>query len=224
MKLKIYILCTCFLTAFISAEERKTSLNNANKDQKLRPINLDLLYPTKQITSKDFISTVVPQRVIMDSRVIYDKDNILFNIEGVKKQGSYAAFIDFKLDLDEKNKLTNIKKEIEQISPVKELSLKQREFISKSIETNNLLKLAVNQNNDQSFITNGRLIVHFEEVSNLDEFAEEYDLKQVYDFTLIKVYELNDLDRINETITLLENDPRIKTITLDKVAESINLR
>ena len=68
------------------------------------------------------------------------------------------------------------------------------------------------------------MIVHFKEVSNLDEFAEEYDLKQVYDFTLIKVYELNDLDRINETITLLENDPRIKTITLDKVAESINLR
>ena len=68
------------------------------------------------------------------------------------------------------------------------------------------------------------MIVHFEEESNLDEFAQEYDLKQVYDFALIKVYELNDLDRINETTSLLENDPRIKTITLDKVAESINLR
>jgi hypothetical protein len=223
MKLKIYILCTCFLTAFISAEERKTSLNSANNDQELRPINLDLLYPTKQITSKDFISTSGPERVIMDSRVIYDKDNILFNIEGVKKQGSYATFINFRLDFDDQIN-SRAQKNIEQISPINEISLKQSELISKSIETNNILKLAVNQNNGQSFITNGRLIVHFKEVSNLDEFAEEYDLKQVYDFTLIKVYELNDLDRINETITLLENDPRIKTITLDKVAESINLR
>ena len=223
MKLKIYILCTCFLTAFISAEERKTSLNSANNDQELRPINLDLLYPTKQITSKDFISTSGPERVIMDSRVIYDKDNILFNIEGVKKQGSYATFINFRLDFDDQIN-SSARKNIEQVSPINEISLKQSELISKSIETNNILKLAVNQNNDQSFITNGRLIVHFKEVSNLDEFAEEYDLKQVYDFTLIKVYVPNDLDRINETITLLENDHRIKTITLDKVAESINLR
>ena len=223
MKLKIYILCICFLTAFISAEERKTSLNSANNDQELRPINLDLLYPTEQITSKDFITTSGPERVIMDSRVIYDKDNILFNVKGVKKQGSYATFIDFRLDFDDKNN-SSAQRKIEQISPINEISLKQSELISKSIETNNILKLAVNQNNGQSFITNGRLIVHFKEVSNLDEFAEEYDLKQVYDFTLIKVYELNDLDRINETITLLENDPRIKTITLDKVAESINLR
>ena len=223
MKLKIYILCICFLTAFISAEERKTSLNSANKDQKLRPINLDLLYPTKQITSKDFISTTGSQRVIMDSRVIYDKDNILLNIEGVKKQGSYATFINFRLDFDGKNNLSTQKK-IEQTSLINEISLKQSELIYKSIKTNKDLKLAVNQYNDQPFITNGRLIVNFEEVSNLDEFAEEYDLKQVYDFNLIKVYELNDLDRINETIILLENDPRIKNITLDKVAESINLR
>lgn len=212
------------LTTFLPAEERRISSNNANNDLELRPINLNLLYPTKQITSKDLISTNGPQRVIVDSRVIYDQDNILSNIQGAKKLGDYATFIDFKLDLEEKNKLTNTKKEIEQILPIKGLSLKQRELISKSIETNNFLKLAVDQNNGQSFITNGRLIVHFEEESNLDEFAQEYDLKQVYDFALIKVYELNDLDRINETTSLLENDPRIKTITLDKVAESINLR
>ena len=225
MKIKIYILFICFLTltAFLPAEERRNTPSDVNQDLELKQINLDLLYPIKQTTSKDLISANGPQRVIMDSRVIYDQDNILFNIEGMKKQGSYATFIDFKFDLDENNKLTGIKQEIEQILP-KELSLKQEELLSKSIETNNILKLAVNQNNGQSFITNGRLIVHFKEVSNLDEFAEEYDLKQVYDFTLIKVYELNDLDRINETITLLENDPRIKTITLDKVAESINLR
>lgn len=223
MKLKIYILCICFFTAFISAEERKTSLNNANKDQKLTPINLDLLYPVKQISSKDFISTTGSQRVIMDSRVIYDKDNILFNIEGMKKQGNYSTFIDFKFDLDKNNKLTGIKKEIEQILP-KELSLKQEELLSKSNEKNTFLKLAANQNNNKSFITNGRLIVHFKEVFDFETFEEEYGLKQVYDFDIIKVYEPSNFKTINEKITLIQSDPRIKSITLDKVAESINLR
>lgn len=223
MKLKIYILCICFLTAFLPAEERRIPSSHFNKDLELRKINLDLLYPIKQTTSKDLISANGPQRVIMDSRVIYDQDNILFNIEGVTKQGNYATFIDFKFDLDKNNKLTVIKQEIEQILP-KELSLKQEELLSKSIEKNTFLKLATNQNSNKSFITNGRLIVHFKEVFDFETFEEEYGLKQVYDFDIIKVYEPGNFKTINEKIALIESDPRIKSITLDKVAESINLR
>lgn len=226
MKIKIYILFICFLTltAFLPAEERRNTLSDVNKDLELRKINLDLLYPIKQATSKDLISANGPQRIIMDSRVIYDQDNILFNIEGMKKKGNYATFIDFKFDLDEKNKLTGIKKEIEQILPTKELSLKQEELLSKSIEKNTFLKLVINQNNNKSFITNGRLIVHFKEVFDFKTFEEEYGLKQVYDFDIIKVYEPSNFKTINEKIELIESDPRIKSITLDKVAESINLR
>jgi len=225
MKIKIYILVICFLTltAFLPAEERRNTSSDVNKDLELRKINLDLLYPIKQTTSKDLISANGPQRVIMDSRVIYDQDNILFDIKGMKKQGNYTTFIDFKFDLDENNMLTVIKQEIEQILP-KELSLKQEELLSKSIEKNIFLKLAVNQNNNKTFITNGRLIVHFKEVFDFETFEEEYGLKQVYDFDIIKVYEPSNFKTINEKMALIESDPRIKSITLDKVAESINLR
>ena len=225
MKIKIYILFICFLTltAFLPAEERRNTSSDVNKDLELRQINIDLLYPIKQTTSNDLISVNGPQRVIMDSRVIYDQDNILFNIEGMKKQGNYATFIDFKFDLDENNKLTGIKQEIEQILP-KELSLKQEELLSKSIVKNTFLKLATNQNNNKSFITNGRLIVHFKEVFDFETFEEEYGLRQVYDFDIIKVYEPGNFKTINEKIASIESDPRIKSITLDKVAESINLR
>ena len=225
MKIKIYILFICFLTltAFLPAEERRNTPSDVNQDLELKQINLDLLYPIKQTTSKDLISANGPQRVIMDSRVIYDQDNILFNIKGMKKQGNYATFIDFKFDLDENNKLTGIKQEIEQILP-KELSLKQEELLSKSTEKNTFLKLAASQNNNKSFITNGRLIIHFKEVFDFETFEEEYGLKQVYDFDIIKVYEPSNFKTINEKITLIQSDPRIKSITLDKVAESINLR
>ena len=226
MKIRAYILFISFLTinAFLPAEERRIPSNDVNKDLQLRQINLDLLYPIKQITSKDLISTHGPQRVIMDSNVIFDQDNILFNTEGMKKKGNYATFIDFGFYLDENNKLINIKQEIDQITISKELSSKQEEFLSKSIEANNFLKLATYQNNNESFITNGRLIVHFKEAIDFQEFAEEYGLKKVFDFDIIKVYEPDNFKTINEKIAFIESDPRIKSITLDKVAESINIR
>ena len=204
-----------FLSFTLHSEESKRTLDQSVFVDELAKNDTFLSNNTNQYSLKEILLNNKKEIYLLpDSIVILDKFNLFKDAEGFSKYGNFLYATDPNAIKKYKNKL-----EVFELSKDKFL-LSELEAIS-----NKSLKIAFEKNNpNQKFITNGRLIVEFSNLNSIIGFDLEYDIKEIYNQYPIMVYEANNLDEINNIISNINNDPRVKSLDLDKVAKEINLR
>lgn len=161
-----------------------------------------------------------------DSIVILNKNKIFNEMDGLNTLGNFMYATDPETINKYKNELLMpAYKNQSLINYNEEKALISSSTFFDAVKDSSHLKIAFDKNKpDYKFISNGRLIIEFSNVNNIIGFDKEYDIKEVYNQSPFMIYEVLNLIEINNIISAISNDVRIKSLDLDKVVTDIGKR
>jgi hypothetical protein len=175
----------------ISEEETALILEIANKrSEKVNLSGSDANTNNQPLNRLNLIGILIP-----DSVVFKDDSKKFYGIKGSVRLGNYQY----------------------ELAPGELSSLNESGTTSSTLRRNAPLRLVYFKQNKRYMITDGGLIINFEEIIDKNIFASEYGLNLKYDFGSSAAFKPVPFGLIKNIVEALEKDKRVSSVEFDLI-------